>query len=234
SSIKMFKAGDTFGGENTAKIDTRFDVEEQIQKDVAENKQVISEIEIAQKKRQNLLSQTKLEVKELKQKAEEEIKELRKKAQEEGFSEGQETGFKEGKKHGFAEGMQQAENQNKELKASILLMIQEAKEEIKAYQEDKRKEFIILASHMAEKIVHDRIDYTDEGVLLLAKPFFYQLEKDDEFVTITTHPDQRRIVEEHLHQVEAISPNTRFMVFSNPNLEENGLVIESSKAVIDL
>src|SRR5699024_6126744 len=102
SSIKMFKAGDTFGGENTAKIDTRFDVEEQIQKDVAENKQVISEIEIAQKKRQNLLSQTKLEVKELKQKAEEEIKELRKKAQEEGFSEGQETGFKEGKKHGFA------------------------------------------------------------------------------------------------------------------------------------
>lgn len=236
SSIKMFKAGETFGGDNTAKIDTKFEFEEAIKNESSETEteQAISEIAIAQKKRQALLTQTKSEVQELKQKAEKEIENLRKKAQEEGFFDGQKSGFEKGKEQGFTEGLLQAENQNKELKASILLMIQEAKEEIKAYQEDKREEFIMLASHMAEKIVHDQIDRAEEGVLMLAKPFFYQLEKDEEFVTITTHPDQRAIVEEHLHQVEVISPNTRFMVFSDPSLEENGLVIESSKAVIDL
>lgn len=236
SSIKMFKASETFGGDSTAKIDTKFEEPLQNEKFGPEEgaERAISEIEIAQKKSQALLIQTKSEVQKIKKKAEEEIEELRKKAREEGFAEGQKDGFEKGKIQGLAEGKQRAEEQNKELKASILLMIQEAKEEIKAYQEEKRIEIIKLASHMAEKIVHDRIDHEEEGVLLLAKPIFYQLEKDEEFVTITTHPDQRAVVEEHLHQVEAISPNTRFMVFSDPSLEENGLVIESSKAVIDL
>src|SRR5699024_6550784 len=170
SSIKMFKASETFGGDNTAKIDTKFEIEEVLKNEGSETEteQAISEIEIAQRKRQALLTQTKSEVHELKQKAEKEIEDLRKKAREEGYSEGQKAGFKDGKKQGFIEGQLQAENQNKEMKASILLMIQEAKEEIKAYQEDKREEFIMLASHMAEKIVHDQIDRAEEGVLMLA------------------------------------------------------------------
>src|SRR5699024_9600883 len=84
----------------------------------------------------------KMERKRVPKLSEEEIEELRKKAREEGFAEGQKDGFEKGKIQGLAEGKQRAEEQNKELKASILLMIQEAKEEIKAYQEEKRIEII--------------------------------------------------------------------------------------------
>lgn len=234
SSIKMIKASNVFGGDTAAKIDTQIEVEELIQNESSDTDKTISEVEIAQKKSRALLEQAEREVERLKQEATQEIEVLRKDAQEEGFNEGKEIGYQKGIEQGLTEGLRQAENQNQELKASILLMIQKAKAEVKAYQEDKREELIKLASHMAEKIVHDQIDHADEGVLLLAKPFLYQLEKDEEFVTITTHPEQRSIIEEHLHQVEVISPNTRFMVFSDPSLEEKGLVIESSKAVIDL
>lgn len=234
SSIKMIKASNVYGGNTTAKIDTQIEIEEPLSEEMAEIDQASSEVKIAQKKGQALLEQAKLEAQQLKESAQKEIEALRKAAQEEGFIKGRESGYQEGLEQGLAEGLQHAESQNEEMKASILLMIQEAQAGVKEYQEEKREELIQLASHMAEKIVHDHIDHTEEGVLLLAKPFLYQLEKDEEFVTITTHPEQRKIIEEHLHQVEAISPNTRFMVFSDPSLEEKGLVIESSKAVIDL
>lgn len=234
SSIKMIKASNVYSGNTTMKIETEVEIEEPLSEKVPEIDQASSELKIAQEKGQALLKQAKLEAQKLKENAQQEIEDLRKSAQEEGLIKGHEQGYQEGLEQGIAEGLKQAEIQNKEMKANILLMIQEAQAEVKAYQSEKREELIQLASHMAEKIVHEHIDHAEEGVLLLAKPFLYQLEKDEEFVTITTHPEQRKNLEDHLYQIEEISPNTRFMVFSDPNIEEKGLVIESSKAVIDL
>ncbi len=233
SSIKMIKANKVFGGESVAKIDTQIDLAKETELAFDEGAGE-TEINLAQKKSKALIDQAKLEVEQLKANAKQEMESMRQATYEEAQQVGQEAGYSAGFEKGLADGVAQADAQNKQAKASIMAMIQKAQEEIKLYQQTKKEEMIQLATHMAEKIVHDQIDQSDEGLLKLAKSYFYQLDKDEEFVSIATHPTQQAFIESQLHKVEAISPNTRFLVFADPSLEEYGLVIESSKAVIDL
>lgn len=232
----MIKANNVFGGVSSARIETQIDLPEEKtpETELEIENHVETEVKIAQKKSRMLLEQAKMEAEKLKQEAMLEIENMRQVTYEEALTSGQEEGYQIGFNKGLTDGLEQAQVQNEALKASIMVMLQQTQAEIKSYQEDTKEEMIKLASRMAEKIVHDHIDASDEGLLKIITPLLYQLDKNEEFVSITTHPKQQPVLEEQLPKIEAISPNTRFLVFADPSLEENGLVLESSRAVIDL
>lgn len=234
SSIKMIKANNVYGGETSARIDTQYEIEEPETITSPESEDLSSKLNQAEKKRKEILEKSSLESQQILEEAKQEAEKIKETAQKEGYEAGYEKGLEEGHQQGLTEGLEQAEVENQQLQASILTMIEETQNELQKYKKDQKENFLKLASFMAEKIIHEHIDKASDGVLSLAQPYLYQLEKDEEFVTITVHPQQKKILEEHKAQIEAISPNTRFMIFSHPKIEEKGIIIESSKAVIDL
>ena len=166
------------------------------------------------------------------------IKTLKKSAYEaayqKAYEEGLKAGHEEGYQKGFEEGQQQAYLENEKEVEAIKQMHEDTVAEIENYKVDKKKEIIELASHMAEKIVHKEIDDSDQGILELANPYFYKIDKDEEFVYVTVHPSQLDYMTERLPEIEKIAYGTRFLFYADPELEEKGMIIESSKVVIDL
>jgi len=233
SSTRVFKANKVFGSDSSSKIDTQF-IEEAVADESSEEEKVASKVQQSKEKSQTIIDKAELEAQRLMQEAKEEAQKIKEQAETNGFKEGKDTGYQEGLEQGQMDGLEQAQKENQELKDNIMVMIKQTQMELEQYKKDNKENIITLASHMAEKIIHKQIDHSDEGILLLAEPYLYQLEKDEEFVTITVHPAQKEILEEQKADIESISPNTRFMILSDPNIEQQGLIIESSKAVIDL
>lgn len=236
SSIKMIKATHVTGSQSIAKIETKIE-----EKAIERHRDTVgleasgpSQVSIAQRKANELLAEAKKERQQLLDETHQEIEILKKQAYEEAFQTGLETGKKEGFETGYAQATEQAQIENKEEKENIQLMLEETLAEIDNYKYNKKVELIELASHMAEKIVHKEIDASDKGILALAEPYFYQIDRDEEHVAITVHPSQREQLENQLGQMEQMLPGTRFVIYGNPKVEEKGLIIESSRAVIDL
>lgn len=230
----MIKATNVVGKQTTAEIETY--VKKEIQKEETKVDETAGTTEFrgAQKKAQALLMEAEQQSQQLIEQAQEEIAELKQKTYKEAFQSGLETGQLEGFQQGYKEAKQQVDAENEQEKEKIQFMLEEALAEIDNYKFDKKDELIELASHMAEKIIHKEINSSDKGILDLAQPYFYQIDKDEEHVSITVHSSQLEQVEKHLPEIERISPNTRFLIYGNPNIEEYGIVIESSKSVIDL
>ena len=233
SSTRVFKATNIVGEQTSAKIETY--VKEEIQEELMNDETVgAREYRNAQKKAQALLSEAEREKQQLIEQAQVEMAELKQNTYEEAFQSGSETGYQEGFQQGYADAKQQAELENNQEKEKIQLMLEEALAEIDNYKFEKKSELIELASHMAEKIVHKELDASERGILDLAEPYFYQLDKHEELVSITVHSSQRERAEKQLPEIARISPNTRFVIYGDPKLEEKGIIIESSKVTIDL
>lgn len=234
SSIKVFKSGNTVGSDVRTKITTEVNRKQRKSlKNTKENKETIA-MHQAEVKKEKLLTEAEMQREKIIVQAEQEAEKMRQAAHEMGLKEGQEAGYQAGFQQGVQTGMEQAQLENKELRESILQMIQTTQAELKQYQEDKKEEFIRLASHMAQKIVHQHIDHADDGILLLAKPYLYQLNRDEEFVSITVHPEKYAYLQEHVDQIEKISPETRFIILEDPSIERRGILIESTRFIIDL
>lgn len=238
SSIKMIKATNVVGGKKSVKIETEVNIpvyevnpknEETVGESIAE-----MELRTARKKAQEILAQAEQEKEALLAQTQAEIETLKQTAYEEAYQKGMETGQQEGFNQGYTEATQKATEENIQEKEKIQLMLEETLAEIDQYKYEKKEELIELASHMAAKIIHKEINASDKGILELAQPYFYQIDKDEELVSITVHPSQRELVEKHLPEIERMIPNTRLVIYGDPTIEENGLVMESSKAVIDL
>ena len=230
----MIKSTDVVGGATTAKIETYVNEDLYKVNQEPDESTGATQLSISQKKVQDLLAQAEEERRQLLEETQREIEALKQQAYEEAYQSGLRTGQQEGFQQGYTEATQQAEIENTQEKEKIQLMKDEAFAEIENYKFEKKAELIELASQMAAKIVHKEIDSSDQGILELAQPYFYQIDKDEEMVSITVHSSQREQVEKHLPDIERIAPNTRFVIYGRPNVEKNSLVIESSKSVIDL
>lgn len=232
---RVIKADRTSSGTNKATIDTDYEYAKEIvtETPAAEPTEMVSVdekeriLQDAEQKRQELLAATEQEIEHIKEEAYQT-------SYEQGYAEGTDKGYQTGYEEGYREASEKAHAENIEMRKKALEMMNQAHLSIEQYESERKGEFLKLATHMAEKIVNDYIDQKSEGILAIAKPFFYQLDKEEEFVTIAVHPTQREVIEENLTQVKSISPETRFMVLADPNLDEKGMVIESSEAVIDL
>lgn len=202
--------------------------------EIAENTSTIEERQQNINKADQILKEAELKSQQLIEESEAEIAQIKAVAKESGHQAGYKASFQKGYEAGYSEGFEKATTENKEIRERAVQMLHETHEAIQLYQSEKKDDFLKLATHMAEKIVHDYLDQADDGLLAIAKPFFYQLDKAEEFVTISVHPDKRGKIEENLDEIKSISPGTRFMILGDPSLAKRGILIESSHAVVDL
>lgn len=240
SSNRVIKANHTAKKNNKATIATDYKktkrVNHRVENEINDKKIVSAD------KSKELLEEAKKEKEKLMIKAQEEIEKIKAEAYDESYQKAYEEGLKKGREKGYNESFNKGYNDAKskielELESKrdqATKMLDKAHQKMKEYEAERKEEFLKLATHMAEKIVHDYIDQTDDGLLALAKPYFYQLDKEEEFVTITVNPKQRKAVEKNLDELKSISPATRFMVLGSPVIEERGMLIESSHSIIDL
>lgn len=236
SSIKMIKATHVSGEQSTAKIETK--VEEKMipnRQDASDLKASgVTPVGLAKQHANDILAQAEQERQTLMFETLKEIEELKTKAYDEAYQSGLKAGHDEGYQQGYAQATEQAQIENEQELEKIQLMREETLAEIDQYKFDKKDELIKLASHMAEKIIHKEIDASDKGILALAEPYFYQLDREEDRIAITVHPSNREQLESQLEDIEKIVPGTRIVIYGNPKVKKDGLIIESSRAVIDL
>lgn len=202
--------------------------------EIAENTSTIEERQQNINKADQILKEAELKSQQLIEESEAEIAQIKAVAKKSGHQAGYKASFQKGYEAGYSEGFEKATTENKEIRERAVQMLHETHVAIQLYQSEKKDDFLKLATHMAEKIVHDYLDQADDGLLAIAKPFLYQLDKAEEFVTISVHPDKRGKIEENLDEIKSISPGTRFMILGDPSLAKRGILIESSHAVVDL
>lgn len=159
---------------------------------------------------------------------------IRARAEAEGFKSGEEQGREVGFQHGYQAGMEVARQEAERLKQGAQAMVAQAAQEVAAFYVAKREEIIELAAQMAEKVIHEKIDMSDERIMRLITPVLSRMEHENKFITLTVTPELVDFVKEKVKDLEESFPLYRFAVLVDATLEENGCVIESSNVIIDL
>ncbi len=229
SSHKIIKQGQSFTRDSRSFIQTemtaakRPEVEEilseQLLEEPIEVEQARALLREADQKKQVILSE-----------AQKEANQMKEIAEKQGFEEGQIRG----REAGYAAGMKQAEEESQRLRETIHNMLIEAQEVVESYYQAKRTEFIELAGHMAETIVHKTIDVSSDQVMDLIKPVLHRLKREDQFITLMVRPEQKELVKEKVKEFEKENQDIRFAVLSDNTLDKNGCVVENAHAIVDL
>lgn len=166
--------------------------------------------------------------------AKQEAEEMKQQAYQTGLQSGKEEGYREGYTQGMQEGYAEGKKESETLKQQGRDLIVSAQLEIEQYVQEKKDSLLSLSLHMAEKIIHDQLDHTVEGVLALVHPILHQLDREEDFISLTVHPDSRKTVKEQLPSLKTQYPGVRFSVLQDGNLEPNGCIVESAHKLIDL
>ncbi|MCA9766035.1 MAG: flagellar assembly protein FliH [Carnobacterium sp.] len=166
--------------------------------------------------------------------AQEEAEALKVDASEKGFAAGQASGYEAGYSAGYVEGMQQAQQESIQMREAMQQMLAEAEAFVEKYYQEQKEALLELAGHMAETIVHDKIDASSEQVMDLVKPVIHRLRRENQLITLSVRPEQSQLVKESVRELEKEHPEIRFAVLTDNTLDKNGCTIESAHAIIDL
>lgn len=228
SSRRVIKSSYAIEDLQESIIHTTYDLE--MDEDEIVEEEIFSE---ESNQKEEILQQAEEKAAAILKEAQKEAEALKSEAQTLGFEQGEKSGYEQGLQAGFNEGVKQAEATYEEKEQHLIEMMQQANEQMNNIQKDVKEKLLSLSIQMAEKIIHKQIDASDAGVLDIAKPYFFQLDKNEELVILTVHPEALEKVNENIHKVEALTPESRIVVLSNPQLETNGLIVETSKSVVD-
>ncbi|WP_208558992.1 FliH/SctL family protein [Marinilactibacillus kalidii] len=190
------------------------------------------EAAIAEKKR--ILNHAYSKQEELIEAAKEEAEAIKQQAYQTGFQSGKEEGYQEGYTLGMKEGFEAGTQESEMLKQQGRDLITQAQFEIEQYTEEKKEALLALSIHMAEKIVHDQIDQHDEDLLSLVHPILHQLDREEDFISITVHPDAKNTIQAKLASLKSQYIGVRFAILQDPMIEPYGCIVESAHKVIDL
>ncbi|WP_225743895.1 FliH/SctL family protein [Marinilactibacillus sp. Marseille-P9653] len=196
------------------------DTSEETQEVLLEKKRILNH---AYSKKEELLEQAKQEAEAIKQQA-----------YQTAFQQGQEAGYQEGYTLGMKEGFEQGKRESEALKQEGRDLIVQAQLEVEQYSQDKKEELLKLAVHMAEKIVHEQINHNDEGILSLIHPILHQLDREEDFISITVNPAVRNQIQANLASLKNQYTGVRFAVLQDSSIEPIGCIVESAHKVIDL
>lgn len=166
--------------------------------------------------------------------AQEEALLVRQQAEAEGYKTGEIQGQEVGFQAGYQAGLEAAQQEADKLKQAALAMTTAAAEEVSAFYLAKREEVVALAAQMAEKIVHEKINTSEERIVTLIEPILSRMEQESKFLTLTVTPGLQEFMKDKVKKLEKNFPLYRFAVLVDPSLEENGCVIESSHVIVDL
>ena len=233
SSHKIIKQGQSFTRDSRSFIETDMTAAKRPDMEEILSEQLLEEpIEVEQARALLLeASQKKLAIL---SEAQNEANQMREIAEKQGFEEGQRNGYETGYIAGYAAGIKQAEEESQRLRETIHNMLIEAQEVVESYYQAKRTEFIELAGHMAETIVHKTIDVSSNQVMDLIKPVLHRLKREDQFITLMVRPEQKELVKEKVKEFEKENQDIRFAVLSDNTLAKNGCVVENAHAIVDL
>ena len=207
--------------EEVTTVDIKKEVREELREELLEGmREEVRKValEEAEKEKQTLIQNAYTEV--------EKIKAIANK-------EGHEKGFKVGLEQGYSEGMHKAEEESQKLKEYAVDLIKQANTEVEDYFQENNEAIIRLAGDMAEKIVHTFIDASSENIIQLIKPVIEQHRIMGNII-IRCHPENMDYVKMNLYQLENVSPEGRFIVLEDGNLEKNGIIIENEQKIVDL
>lgn len=189
-----------------------YDIQE-IRKDI--EKSVVKEIE---NERRKILT--------LAQEEGEEIKEDAKKI-------GYDAGYYKALEEGYEAGINKANEEMKAAKENALDLMDQAELMVNEYVVENEKSIIRLAVNMAESIVGFSIDENSYGILNLVKPVIAEYSKKEKML-ITCNPARYDFLKSNLQELEDVSPDTKFFIFKDENLDLNDCIIESEDQFIDL
>ncbi|WP_423189143.1 FliH/SctL family protein [Alkalibacterium sp. f15] len=216
-------------------IATDYEVqEEDVDNYIEENEEARDELEQAKYKSAQLIEKALTEKEQMIEDAMQEVELLKKEAYERAFDEGKqagfETGFNQGKEKGFSTGKKESERLIKVAQESI----SDAQRDISSYIEEKKDSILSLAVHMAEKIVHEQLDLLPNDIMELVHPILHQLDRKEDYVSLTVHSSKRQKLREQVPALEKMYPGVRFIVLQDDNVEHYGCVIESAHKVVDV
>lgn len=216
-------------------IDTAYEVqEEETESYTEENEEARDELELAKQKSAQLIEKARTEKELLIEEAMKEVEQLKEEAYNQAFEEGKkagfEAGFNQGKETGFNAGKQESERLIKVAQDSIT----EAQLDIAQYIEEKKDSLLSLSVHMAEKIVHEQLDLLPNGIMELVHPILHQLDRKEDYVSLTVHSSKRLELRNQLPTLEKTYPGIRFIILQDDNVEQYGCVIESAHKVVDV
>lgn len=231
-SHKIIKQGQSFTQDSRSFIETEmaatyYPAEEE-EEEYTSGLPLEEPIEVMQAK--VLLDETRKKEQAILSEAQKEASRLKEIAVKTGFEEGTVQGHQEG----YIAGMKQAEEESQRLRVTIHNMLDEAQEVVENYYQSKKIEFLELAGHMAETIVHKTIDVSSEQVMDLIKPVLHRLKREDQFITLMVRPEQKELVKEKVKEFEKENQDIRFAVLSDNTLDKNGCVVENAHAIVDL
>lgn len=232
-SHRIIKQGQSFTEENRTFIQTEMAPAKPSEAYLNETDQVEEEpIEAIQARA--LLDETRQKKQAILSKAEKEAEQLKEAAEKSGFEQGKKQGYETGYTTGYTTGMKQAEAESQVMRDTIQQMLDEAKETVENYYQAKKNEFLELAGHMAETIVHKSIDVSSDQVMDLINPVLHRLKREDQFITLMVRPEQKELVKEKVKEFEKENQDIRFAVLTDNTLDKNGCVVENAHAIIDL
>lgn len=232
-SHKIIKQGQSFTQDSRSFIHTEMTADKRPEEESYSNDdQIVEPIEALQARA--LLDETRKKKHLILSEAEQEASKLKETAERKGFEEGKTKGYETGYTTGYAVGMKQADEESKRMRETIRHMLDEAQEVVEHYYQAKKNEFIELAGHMAETIVHQNIDASSDQVMDLIKPVLHRLKREDQFITLMVRPEQKELVKEKVKEFEKENQDIRFAVLSDNTLDKNGCVVENTHAIVDL
>lgn len=215
-------------------IDTAYQYEEEAEEYESYNQEAADELAQAKQKSSQLIQKAQTEKEIMIQEAEEEIARLKEEAYREAFEAGRNDGFTQGFNEGQAQGFEKGKEDSQELMNQARAMITEAQLNIEEYIQEKKDSLLSLAIHMAQKIVQEQLDLTPDGIMELVHPVLHQLDRKEDYVSLTVHSSKRKELRERLPMLEKNYPGVRFVVFGDDNIDPLGCIVESAHKVVDL
>lgn len=155
---------------------------------------------------------------------------IKKDAYQVGLLEGQEDGYLSGLENGYEAGKKEAN----ELKENANKVILQATKEMEIYQKEKQKEFIELASIMAEIIINRELSLSQKDLKYLLDPVLNKLDSSDNFLTIFVTKANLESTNTYMSQLRESHSDIKYAVLVDESLEKNGCIIETNYELIDL
>ena len=242
SSRKLLKSNQFVMNEQSKSIHTVLEKKTKSMQEIdglseKENRHIqtrLNEIHDLEAETERLHQETKKEKEMILMQAKGEADQLKKAAEKEGFAQGETEGYSKGYEEGQSSGYQEAEKAMAELRQEALDRIDRVDRDLEVYKQTVKSELLQLAVSMAEKIVHQEIMTSEDGLLELVKPQLDLLDMAPGVLTIFVHPSHVNGLKGKMDQLKELSIGTKFIILPDRKLDELGCVIESNRAVVNL
>jgi len=194
---------------------------EEVEKANEELELMNNELEAIQKQKTNLIEQTKSEIKILQEQWQQEKAEITRKAEEDGYN----TGFEKGKK----ESLKKFENLLSQANSIISLANEDYKQSIERAEMD----ILSLSVHIAEKILHTKLQKDPESFMSLVSKAINEV-KEQTTISIYLHPSNyKTVIELKPELVQVLGEQVDLLIFIDYELKPGACIIEHPLGQID-